>query len=83
MIRQLVRNQLNEQNSAKPYNNGVFLESKTFNMVLLYILMKETLGTSGEIGAFTETSILEKLEQEIADNKKEFEEVITLIKEKL
>ena len=88
MIRQLMKDQLNELNTENQNNNSyVFLENKTLNMVILYLLMKEERGTTGENGGevdrHSEVKIVEQLDQVIADNKKEFEEVITLLKEKL
>ena len=89
MIRQMMKDQLNELNTEKRENNNsfVFLENKTLNMVILYMLMKEECWTngekSGEVRRHSEGEIVEQLEQVIADNKKEFEEMITVLKEKL
>ncbi len=38
--------------------------------------------TNGEVNEDSQVKILEELEQVIADNKKDFEEIITLLKEK-
>lgn len=89
MIRQLMNDQLNELNTENQENNNsyVFLENKTLNLVILYLLMKEERGTTGaksrEVDGHSEVKIIEQLEKVITDNKKEFEEIITLLKEKL
>ncbi|MCG7335713.1 hypothetical protein MHZ95_10525 [Sporosarcina sp. ACRSM] len=89
MVRQIMKDQLNEWNTGNMENNHsyVFLENKTLNMVLLYLLMKEERRTNGEMDGedkrHSEEETIEKLEQAIADTKKEFEETITLLKEKL
>ena len=89
MIRQMMKDQLNELNTENQENNNsyVFLENRTLNMVILYLLMKEERGTTGEksaeIDRHSEGKIVEQLDQVIAENKKEFEEIITLLKEKL
>ena len=89
MIRQLMNDKLNELNTENQENDNsyVFLENRTLNMVILYLLMKEERGTNGEksaeIDRHFEGKIVEQLDQVIEDNKKEFEEMITLLKEKL
>lgn len=88
MIRQLMTDKLNELNTENQENDNsyVFLENRTLNMVILYLLMKEERGTTGEksaeIDRHFEGKIVEQLDQLIEDNKKEFEEVLTLLKEK-
>lgn len=89
MIHQLMKEQLHERNTAQQEENKgiVYLEGGTMNMMLLYILMKEngSIGASldKEVTKISERNIIHKIEQVIADNKKEFEEVITLLKGKL
>ena len=56
MIRQLMKDQLNELNTENQENDNsyVFLENKTLNMVILYLLMKEERGKTGEkVGKLT------------------------------
>ena len=87
IIRQLMNEQLHERNTVEQDNKGVvFLESGTMNMMLLYMLMKENGSSDANLNmGFTEVSernIINNIEQVIEDNKREFEEVMALLKEK-
>ena len=89
MIRQIMKEQLSEVNTDQQKNNNsyVFLENRTLNMVILYMLMKEERSTNSKKSEGTnrpsEMETVEKLEQVIADNQKEFEKILTLLKDKL
>lgn len=62
-------------------NSDITLESKTFNRVLLYILMQEL--QVNENNQPFDTGITEQLDQVIQDSKKEFEEALSLIDKRL
>jgi hypothetical protein len=85
MIRQLMKDQLKERSTENQNNNNsyVYLENSTLNLVILYLLMREERRTNGEVDRLSEVISVENLDQIIADIKKEFEETITLLKEKL
>lgn len=89
MIRKLMKDQLQERNIDKQEsdNSYVFLEKGTLNLLILYLLMKEERRTNGEVSGdgdrLFELKIVEKLNQDIVDTKQEFEETISLLKEKL
>jgi len=86
IIRQFMKNQLKEDKQENN-NSFVFLENSTLNMLITYLLMNEERRTYGEknkdIDKPSEAKTLEKLEHIIANNKKEFEEIIALLKENI
>ncbi|MBE1556785.1 hypothetical protein [Sporosarcina limicola] len=81
VIRQFMKNQLNELKEEKQEGNNsfVFLENSTLNMLIIHLLMNGGRQTSREMN----DDFLGELEQVIVETKKEFEEVIMLLKEKL
>ena len=85
VIRQFMKDQLNELKEDKQENNNsfVFLEKSTLNMLIIYLLMNGERRTDEEVNEDSQVKILEELEQVIADNKKDFEEIITLLKERI
>jgi len=84
VIRQFMKDQLDELQEDKPENNNsfVFLEKSTLNMVLTYLFMNGERQNNGEVNEDSHMKILEELEQVIADNKEDFEEIIALLKER-
>ena len=84
-IRQFMKTQLNELQDDKQENDNsfVFLEKSTLNMVLTYLFMNGERRNKGEVNEDSHVKILEELEQVIADNKEDFEEIITLLKERM
>jgi hypothetical protein len=85
VIRQFMKDQLNELKEDKQENNNsfVFLENSTLNMLIIYMLLNGERRTNGEVNGDSQAKILEDLEDVITDNKKEFEEILTLLKEKV
>lgn len=84
VIHQFMKDQLKERKEEKQEDNNsfVFLEKSTLNMVLTYLFMNGVQRTHGEVNEDSHEKILEELDQIIKDNKKEFEKVIALLKEK-
>jgi hypothetical protein len=88
VIRQFMKNQIDDQEEVnKERNNSfVFLENNTLNMLITYMLMNRDHRPSVEMNrdevGLSQAEILEDLDQVISDSKKEFEEIITLLKEK-
>jgi len=85
VIRQFMKNQLTEMKEDKQENNNsfVFLEKSTLNMVLTYLFMNGERQNNGEVNEDSHVKILGELEKIIADNKEDFEEIITLLKERI
>lgn len=85
IIRQFMKDQLNELQEDKQDNNNsfVFLEKSTLNMVLTYLLMNGERRNNGEVNEDSHVKILGELEQVISDNKEGFEEIITLLKDRI
>lgn len=83
MIRQLMKAQLHDlDNTEQGNSNHISLESKTLNRVLLYILLHES-RLNEEENPRIDKEIVERLDQVIEDSRREFEEVLNLIDEKL
>ena len=89
LIQQFMKDQLNELKEGKQETNNsfVFLENSTLNMLILYMLMNGEHRTNGEMneddGRLSNVKILEDLDHVIVENKKEFEEIIALLKERI
>ncbi|TQR16304.1 hypothetical protein [Psychrobacillus soli] len=89
LIRRLMEEQLDELKEEKKENDNsfIFLESNTLNMLIAYLLINQTNRKNGEVAddnsGLSQVKILEELDRITADNQQEFEEVITLLKEKL
>lgn len=89
LIRRLLKEQLDEQQEEKKGNDGsfIFLESNTLNNLINYLLINQTnrknAGVVDDNSKLSQEKVLEELDRIIADNQQEFEEVITLLKEKL
>ena len=79
VIRQLIIDQLNELKADKQDSNNSFI---LFEKSTLNILMNFERRTENEVNSNSQVKILEELEQVIEDNKKDFEELLTLLKEK-
>lgn len=79
LIRQIIMNQLNELKADKQKSNNsfVFVEKSTLN-----ILVNSKHRTEDEVSGNFQAKMLEELEQVIEENKKDFEEILTLLKEK-
>lgn len=85
ILSQLIEDQFSELKKDKQEddNSFIFLEKKTLNILLNYMLMNGENLAYGEVDNDTEVKTLEKIEQIIEDNKKEFEKTLTLLKERL
>lgn len=84
VIRQFINDQLNELKEDKKEDNNsfVFFEKSTLNILMTYLLMNTKYRTDGEgIEGRSEGVLLKEIERVLADNKKEFEEIIKLLKE--
>ena len=85
MVRQFMKDQLNnlKQDNQENNNSFVFLEKSTLNMLIIYMLMNGESLPEEEVNGDSQMKILEELEQDIADNKKDFEEIMALLKERI
>lgn len=62
-------------------NSFIFLEKSTLNILLNYILLNSKELPSVKVDTESEVESSEKIERIIADNKIEFEEILTMLKE--
>lgn len=85
IIRQFMKDQLNglKEDNQENNNSFVYLEKSTLNMLIINMLMNGERRAYGEVNEDSQVKILENLEHVIADNKKGFEEILTLLKERL
>ena len=83
VIHQFINNQLKDLKEDKQEDNNsfIFLEKSTLNILMSYLLMNSSHRTVEEVSGDNEVMILKEIEQAITENKKEFEEIITLLKE--
>ena len=83
VIHQFINNQLNElkEDKLEDNNSFIFLEKSTLNILMSYLLMNSSSKTVEEVSGDNEVILLKEIEQVIAENKKEFEEIITLLKD--
>jgi hypothetical protein len=84
IIQQFMKDQLNELKEGKQETNNsfVFLENSTLNMLIISLLMNGQRRTYGEVNEDSQVKNVEELEHIIADSKKDFEEILALLKEK-
>lgn len=87
-VRQLIENRFEDGEAGKRDNDRsfVFLESDTLKIVLRYLLV-DRIGQANVKKGLANTEIdhlkiIRELEQVIAHNKKEFEEIITLLNDR-
>ncbi|MBO0589151.1 hypothetical protein [Sporosarcina sp. E16_8] len=83
LIRQFMNEQLSErkEDNLESNNSFVFLEKSTLNTLIIYMLMNGERRPDEEAFNDSQVKILEELDHIIADSKKGFEEIITLLKE--
>ena len=83
ILSQLIEDQFSELKEDKQDddNSFIFLEKSTLNIWLNYVLMNKN--NLPHVDNETEVKNSEKVEQIIVDNKKEFEEILILLKGKL
>ncbi|WP_318616264.1 hypothetical protein [Sporosarcina sp. YIM B06819] len=81
-IRQFMKDQLSgrKEDTHDHDNSFIFLEKSTLNMFLMSMLANGEHRTSEDVIEIDYKEIVEQLEQVIAANKKDFEELITLLK---
>ncbi|WP_342505680.1 hypothetical protein [Sporosarcina sp. FSL K6-2383] len=80
IIRQFMKEQLNDRKKDKHDNDNsfIFLEKETLNILMNHLLVNIEQRASGD----SRVQIIEVLEQIITDNQKDFEAIITFLKEK-
>ncbi len=80
VIRQFMKDQLNVRKEVKQEddNSFIFLEKDTLNMLMNHLLTNAEQRASGD----SQVQIIGILEQIIADNQKDFEEIITFLKDR-
>lgn len=87
ILSEFIEDQFNDLKEEKQEDNNsfIFLEKGTLNILLNYMLMngKNLPHEEAEQDSGNEVKISEEIEQIIVDNKKEFEEILILLKEKL
>src|SRR5690554_4604316 len=87
ILSEFIEDQFNDLKEEKQEDNNsfIFLEKDTLNILLNYMLMngKNPPHEEAEQDSGNEVKISEEIEQIIVDNKKEFEEILILLKEKL
>lgn len=81
-IRQFMKDQLSERQEDTQDNDNsfIFLEKSTLNMFMVSMLMNGERRTSVDVLEENHEIIVEQIDQLIAANKKDFEELITLLK---
>lgn len=81
-IRQFMKDQLSDRKEDAQDNDNsfIFLEKSTLNLFLMSMLANGERRTSEDVIEDGHEEIAEQLEQVIAANKKDFEELITLLK---
>jgi hypothetical protein len=84
VISQFMKDQLNglKEGKGEADNSFVYLENSTLNMLILYLLMNGKSRTHEKVSEDSQEKNVEELEHIIADSKKDFEEILTLLKEK-
>lgn len=85
LIHQFMEEHLNGMSEEKQVDNNsfVYFEKNTLNLLLLYLLSNDSHGTADVKKSADLTKVSEALEQMIADNEKEFEKIIELLKESI
>ena len=84
VISQFMKNQLNglKEDKGETNNSFIFLENSTLNMLILYLLMNGKSRTHEKVNEDSQAENVDELEHIIADSKKDFEEILTLLKAK-
>lgn len=80
VIRQFMKDQLNDrkEDKQKTDNSFIFLEKDTLHMLMNHLLNNAEQKASGD----SQVDIVKILEQIITDNQKDFEEIITFLKDR-
>ena len=80
VIHQFIENQLNDrkEDKQKTDNSFIFLEKDTLHMLMNHLLNNAEQKASGD----SQVDIVKILEQIITDNQKDFEEIITFLKDR-
>lgn len=67
--------------SKEDNNSFIFLEKGTLNLLIAYMLSGDKRSTNEEVNEEFKIRVLKEIDQVIENNKKEFEDVINLLKE--
>ncbi|WP_203247121.1 hypothetical protein [Sporosarcina beigongshangi] len=80
VIRQFMKDQLHDRKKDNPEtdNSFIFLEKETLDMLMNHLLNNTKQRASDD----SQVKMIEVLEQIITDNQKEFEAIITFLKER-
>lgn len=71
-----IKDELQENN-----NSFIFLEKSSLNLLLAYLLSNNKYETSSPVNEEDEKKTVEKINQLINENEKEFQEIIGLLKD--
>lgn len=71
-----IKDELQENN-----NSFIFLEKSSLNLLLAYLLSNNKYETSYPVNEEEESKAVEKINQLINENEKEFQEIISLLKD--
>ncbi|MEK5186577.1 hypothetical protein MKY51_16020 [Solibacillus sp. FSL R5-0691] len=71
-----IKDELQENN-----NSFIFLEKSSLNLLLAYLLSNNKYETSSPVNEEDEKKAVEKINQLINENEKEFQEIIGLLKD--
>lgn len=81
IISRFMKDQLSERKGDQLENNNsfIYLEKSTLNMLMI-LLMNTGQKSYGGVSEDSRVKVLEEIDQVIVDSKKEFEEILTLLK---
>lgn len=84
VISKFMKDQLNgiKEGKGEANNSFVFLENSTLNMLIHYLLMNGKSRTPEKVNKDSQAENVDELDHIIADSKKDFEEILTLLKAK-
>ena len=85
LLNQIIRQFMKDQQSESTDNDNsfIYLEKKTLSMLMVYLLMNAEPRTFSKVDENAQAKIVDVLEQAILENKKDFEEIIASLKERL
>jgi hypothetical protein len=83
IINQYVKEHFNDlkENLKENNNSFIFLEKSSLNLLLTSLLSMATNSTSIGNNEIVESTVIEKLDLMIAENKKEFDELLNTLRE--
>ncbi|MBM7603161.1 hypothetical protein JOC75_001131 [Metabacillus crassostreae] len=87
LSRTFVKNQLEQlKNKNKDNNSFIYLEGNTLNMLIVYLLMENERNnqqTSENVQSSIPEELINALDLLMSKNKTEFEDILSILKEKL